>query len=193
VVVDLLAQALRVHQLQLVCPIHASLELISAQLRGEINQGAAWGGDWNACLLHAVGAGEIHAPVRPDPAQAVTSLSRHRDMDHPWPIPLPFIAEVRLADAPKLAGTLVAEHGIGAAREEGRHPPPVNRDPGPPNGIDTAPKEMESTGRESALDRFPIDAQLEQLSACDHPVLPLNKLPNRVSSSSTPHMGTKCS
>jgi len=71
----------------------------------------------------------------------------------------------------------MAEHGLRAANQHGRHPASVAADVRPPDRIHAPHEQVQAPGCEPVLDGMPAQAEIQELSARYDPVLAPRKPP----------------
>src|SRR5206468_4019041 len=86
-----------------------------------------------------------------------------------------FVAASDLEEGP---GRAVAEEGVRTAAQDGGHPMAELADPRPTDGVDPREKLVKAALGEPVPDRLRSEAEIEQLTARDHAVLPRDQRPD---------------
>src|SRR5207247_7665768 len=129
-------ERLGVSKALLVRLIDRGLELCWSEAAWKVDQRADRRGNWDAVVSGEIIGSERGAPVDDNARRTWINMGRYGDLHAPTP---------HIPDVPKCRGALVAEHRLGAAREDRRHPSTFLGQLRPAHCIDTSQDEVQTT------------------------------------------------
>lgn len=159
-----LEQVVEVEQAAAVSLLETVAELAEARHRGEVAKRSGHGGDRDQPNNNAVAFGQEASVMQRYAAAGVVLPTRDEHVD-------PCIFGV-LVDAPFRSGAAVAQGGErSTGGDRGEEPPPV-LELRAPHRVDAVMNAMQVAGGDQSRDRRRLEAEMQQLSSGDDPVLP---------------------
>ena len=163
-------QRLGVDEVALVRLVHCPLEPADGEFGCEVDQRLDWLGEGDVQADADVGLAEGGAAADPDAGAPEVAVAPNADVD---------VAGVLPTYPPERGRTAMAQHRIGTAGEDCRHPASFLGLDRPPHRVDTTSHGMQSPGCDAVLNRSRGESETEKIAPRQNPVLLARQPPSR--------------